>query len=85
MTTIDGMYPLRMVLEVLVESNSPKSTKLVAQRCHLPETSVRRHLPNLPVHGVIDLLDYGPELWQVSKWTQGRWRSISYASFERFG
>jgi predicted ArsR family transcriptional regulator len=77
MTAIDGMYPLRRVLEVLVQSKSLIATKLVAGCCHLPETSVRRHLPDLHAHGVIDLLDYGPELWQVSKWTQGRWWSVS--------
>jgi predicted ArsR family transcriptional regulator len=65
------------VLEVLVESKSTMATKLVAGRCRLPETSVRRHLQDLHAHGVIDLLDYGPELWEVSQWTTERWWSAS--------
>lgn len=66
---LDGMHPLRRkVLTVLSDAQGPQSTAVVAARCKLPETSVRRHLQDLRAHGVVGLADFGPERWDLSIW-----------------
>jgi hypothetical protein len=78
---LDGMHPLRRkALSVLVEAQEPQSTTVVAARCALPETSVRRHLQDLRSHGVIELLDFGPERWLLSTLTSKSWPSRFTAS-----
>jgi hypothetical protein len=70
---LDGLDPLRRkVVNVLVEANGPQSIGVVAARCALPETSVRRRLVGMRVHGVIDLIDDWPEKWGLSNWASNK-------------
>jgi len=78
---LDGMHPLRRkVLEVLIASDREISTGMVAARCSLPVTSVRRHLEALNAHGVLEKAHHEPEVWAVSEWTRGQWRAVSCES-----
>jgi hypothetical protein len=74
---LDGMHPPRgKILQVLVDSYGSMSKTVVAARCTQPETSVGRYLQDLRAHGVINLLDFGPERWKLSAWTKERCRAF---------
>jgi hypothetical protein len=71
---LDGMHPLRRrVLQELVDSRKPHATAVIAARCALPQTSVRRHLQDLTAHGVLTMTYDSPETWAVSDWTSQQW------------
>jgi len=75
---LGGVHPTRRrILELLVDSVDDHSTAMIAARCRLPHTTIRRVLEDLGALDVIDRVSEHPELWHASDWLRESWWAIT--------
>lgn len=75
---VGGVHPTRRrIIEFLVLTQSPHSTAVIAGRCRLPQSTIRRVLEDLTALGVVDLVGDHPECWTVTGWLRERWAVVS--------
>jgi hypothetical protein len=71
---LGGIHPIRRsVIEYLASEDCPHVASTIAARCHLRETTVRRHLDDLAALRVLDVVGTNPRVWQLSALTRFRW------------
>jgi hypothetical protein len=69
-----GIHPIRRsVIEYLATQDSAHATEVIAARCRVKESTLRRYLEDLESLEVIDRLGSRPACWQLSDRVRCGW------------
>lgn len=74
-TAVGGVHPIRRkIIDDLVSERKSHATPIVAARCRLKETTVRRHLEDLVALNIFALVKTRPEEWRATEWLGELWQ-----------